>query len=58
MTQPFNRRSFLRLSALGVTAAVVSVGVTGCFSGSDDENEVILPPIKGAFSLGSPVVIH
>ena len=52
MTQPFNRRSFLRLSALGVTAAVVSVGVTGCFSGSDDENEVILPPIKGAFSHG------
>jgi len=52
MTQPFNRRSFLRLSALGVTAAVVSVGVTGCFSGSDDENEVILSPIKGAFSHG------
>ena len=52
MTQPFNRRAFLRLSALGVTAAVVSVGVTGCFSGSDDENEVILSPIKGAFSHG------
>lgn len=52
MTQPFNRRSFLRLSALGVTAAVVSVGVTGCFSGSDDDNEVILPPIKGTFSHG------
>ena len=51
MTQPLNRRSFLRLSALGVTAAVVSVGMTGCFSSSDDD-DVFLPPIKGTFSHG------
>ncbi|MFZ3192652.1 MAG: alkaline phosphatase D family protein [Moraxellaceae bacterium] len=52
MTQALNRRSFLRLSALGVTAAVVSVGMTGCFSDSDDVNDTTLPPVKGAFSHG------
>lgn len=54
MTQPVNRRSFLRLSALGVTAAVVSVGVTGCFSDSDDDNiqPPMQPPIQGAFTHG------
>lgn len=52
MTQPLNRRSFLRLSALGVTAAVVSVGMTGCFSDSDDVNDTTLPPVKGTFSHG------
>ena len=52
MTQPLNRRSFLRLSALGVTAAVVSVGVTGCFSSSDDEDDIVVPPVKGTFSHG------
>lgn len=53
MTQALNRRSFLRLSALGVTAAVVSVGVTGCFSSSDDEDfPASRLVINGAFTHG------
>lgn len=52
MTQALNRRSFLRLSAIGVTAAVVSFGVTGCFSESDDGDDLVSPLIKGVFSHG------
>ncbi|MEC7118320.1 MAG: PhoD-like phosphatase N-terminal domain-containing protein, partial [Pseudomonadota bacterium] len=49
MAQSLTRRSFIRYSALGVSAVAVSMGVTGCFFDSSDSPII---PIKGKFSHG------
>ena len=54
--QGFNRRDFLRYSAMGFGAAVVSIGLPGCdFSSDDDKPQAIAASFNHGVASGDPL---